>query len=408
MRKRRDKMRIKEFINRFKYVKLTDVVSVFPMLLGFIISIFYRMRHRSIWLICERKNEAKDNGYWFMKYMVENHPEIESIYAINKQCHDFKKVSMYNTVDFGSLKHWICYFSADKNISSQKEGKPNAALCFVLEVVLGFQKNRVFIQHGITKDNARWLYYDICKFSLFTCAALREQQYIQEMFGYPKETIVLTGFCRYDNLYDTSKNNRQILIMPTHRDWLSNISDETIKYENSIKFEESEYYKVYMGLLNNGYLIRLLEDSGTDLVFYIHSNLQRYSSLFSSKSERIIIASDAEYDLQTLLKESNLLITDYSSVYFDFAYMDKPIIYFQFDYEKYREGQYDEGYFSYQNDGFGPVVKTTEELISEMTSIIGTDFINKEKYSERIKTFFYKNDNNNCKRTFEAIRNMKG
>ena len=43
-----------------------------------------------------------------------------------------------------------------------------------------------------------------------------------------------------------------------------------------------------------------------------------------------------------------------------------------------------------------------------MTSIIGTDFINKEKYSERIKTFFYKNDNNNCKRTFEAIRNMKG
>ena len=43
------------------------------------------------------------------------------------------------------------------------------------------------------------------------------------------------------------------------------------------------------------------------------------------------------------------MITDYSSVFFDFSYMRKPVIFYQFDEKKFRKAQYAEGYFSYKN-----------------------------------------------------------
>lgn len=44
-----------------------------------------------------------------------------------------------------------------------------------------------------------------------------------------------------------------------------------------------------------------------------------------------------KYDVQQLLKESLLLITDYSSVFFDMMYMNKPVIFYQFDENQYRK-----------------------------------------------------------------------
>ena len=135
---------IKQFTQRLKFVKRSDIQAIPKMIIGYLASLPFRLVHRNIWLICERENEARDNGYWFFKYMCENHPEIESVYAINTKGTDFNKVrTIGKTIQFGSLKHWIYYFSAKYNISSQKEGKPNAALCYVLEVYLGARKNRI-------------------------------------------------------------------------------------------------------------------------------------------------------------------------------------------------------------------------------------------------------------------------
>ena len=73
--------------------------------------------------------------------------------------------------------------------------------------------------------------------------------------------------------------------------------------------------------------------------------MQPFLSEFEG-NKRIKIASTEEYDVQTVLKESAYLITDYSSISFDFAYMKKPLCYFQFDYAEFREKHYPEGYFS--------------------------------------------------------------
>ncbi len=401
--------KVKQFVQRIKFLKPSHFATIPVMCLGFIASLPFRLFHRNIWLICERRNEARDNGYWFYKYMRENHPEIEAVYAINKQSPDYEKVACLGPViSFGSLTHWIYYFAAKRNVSSQKEGKPNAGLCFLLEVYLGARKNRAYIRHGICKDDQRWVYYDITKMNLFACSATREYEFVKERFGYPAGAVQLLGLCRFDNLLSPHEVKRQIIVMPTMREWLRSVSSDTEKYEGHKSIEDAEFFVTWNSFLQNPALHELLDTENVELFFFPHAALQHYISLFSSPSSRIHIANSKEYDVQKLLMESAMLITDYSSIYFDFAYMRKPMLYYQFDYDKYRSGQYQEGYFSYQEDGFGAVVSTEKDLLAELKAIIESGFEAEEKYKDRAASFFKFYDTDNCKRTFEAIRDMKG
>ena len=61
------------------------------------------------------------------------------------------------------------------------------------------------------------------------------------------------------------------------------------------------------------------------------------------------------YDVQDLLKRSKILITDYSSVFYDFAYMKKEVIYYQFDYNDFFKKHYEIGNFNFEKNGFGPI-----------------------------------------------------
>lgn len=398
---------IKQFTQRLKFVKKEDITAIPAMLVGCIASIPFRIRHKNIWLICERKDEARDNGYWFFKYLCENHPEIEAVYAINKNGSDYKKVEkLGKVISFGSLTHWIYYFAAKRNISSQKEGKPNAALCYVLEVYLGARKNRAYIRHGICKDDQRWVYYDVTKMNLFACSAQREYEFVSRKFGYPKENVQLLGLCRFDNLLSPHQVRRQILIMPTMREWLRSVSSDTELYEGHRDISKSEYVVTWNRLLNNPELHQLLDRENVDLVFFPHASMQKYVEMFTLKSKHIKVASAKDYDVQQLLMESAMLVTDYSSIYFDFAYMKKPLVYYQFDYEKYRKGQYQEGYFSYENDGFGPVVRTESELLTVLRNGIQNRFALDMKYEKRVDSFFAYHDTKNCERTFAAIQKM--
>ena len=131
--------------------------------------------------------------------------------------------------------------------------------------------------------------------------------------------------------------------------------------------------------------------------------MQKYIKCFNIDNENIKVVDNSCIDIQTLLKTSSLLITDYSSVYMDFAYMEKPEIYYQFDEQAYRKGHYKEGYFSYRQDGFGPVVTKESELLQQIIECANSNWSISDIYMERIKNFFSLRDRNNCERTYEAI-----
>lgn len=393
---------------KFERVKIKDVLSIFVFIVAIPYAIYLKKKRPDMWLICEEYNEARDNGYWLYKYVREVHPEQDCVYAINKKSVDYSRIkNLGEVIQYGGYKHWAYYLAASRNISSQKGGKPNAALCYVLEVY-GILKNvRIFLQHGITINDVPWLHYKNTRMSLFVCGAKKEYECIKHTFGYPSNNVQYLGFARFDGLHDYQINKQQILVMPSWREWIATPTSKSIELDNVSKFTETEYYQKWNELLNSLEITEMLEEYNMNIVFYPHRNMQQYLQEFSTISDRVIIADWQKYDVQELLKESALLITDYSSISMDFGYMRKPMIYYQFDEAKFRKGQYQEGYFSYREDGFGPVCTKLHEVKEELEGYLSNALANRKEYEKREHDFFTFYDTNNCERNYEAIKNAR-
>ena len=394
----------KGFLQRLQEIRLKDIGHIFLFLLAVIPAFVYKKTHRPFWLICEYGEEARDNGYYFYEYMIRNHPEQDVIYAIRTSSYDYPRVhALGKTVDYGSFMHWVTYLAAQANISSQKGGKPNAAVCYLLEVYGHLNNNRVFLQHGIIKDDMPYIYYGNARFSLFTVSTEREYEYVAGKFGYPPGVVQKLGLCRFDDLNDES-DGRRIVVMPTWRQWLTHKSGS-----GAALFRESEYYTAWNGFLRSEELRAMLDRYDLQLCFYPHWEMQRFGEEFSGiGTGRIRFATWPEADVHDLLKKGAMLVTDYSSVAMDFAYLGKPVLYYQFDVDRFRKSHLEEGYFSYTEDGFGPVLYCEEDLFRAMRDAIERNFALTDVYRRRIDSFFDLRDHGNCERTYHAVCGLVG
>lgn len=394
---------MKKLLDSIKYIKLNDLLAPFIFIIILPIALLFKLinkiRGRKLWLVCETGYSARDNGYHFYKYVREKHADDYCFYVIDKNSSDFSKVKhLGNIIQFKSLKHWLYYLAANYNISNQKYGNPNQPFFYIVHVSLGLFRNRVFLQHGITKDDSPWLYYKDTKFRYFICGAKREYDYVKEKFGYPDGNVIYTGFSRFDNLYNNDVNQKQILIMPTWRNWLGR---DVNGLGQKVDFTETSYYRNWNSLLENKEFIKYIEENDYMVYFYPHVNMNKYLKDFNMSSKNIRVVDNSDIDIQKLLKESAVMITDYSSVYMDFAYMTKPVIYYQFDYKEYRSGHLQDGYFDYQKDSFGPVVNTHLEVIDSLKLIMNRGL--EKKYLTRMNDFFQIKDQNNSERLYKIL-----
>lgn len=395
------------FFQKLQRVKLRDVCHIFKFIIALPIALVYRLFRRDLWLICDNENEARDNGFYLFRYIRQNYPEQDAVYAISKRSPDYAKVrDLGKVVNYGSLMHWILYLTANKNISSQKGGKPNAAVCYFLEVNKILKNTRIFLQHGIIKDDMPWLYYKNTMMRMFVCSTDREWKYVSEKYGYPDGYVKKLGICRLDGLHDIKINKKQVLLMPTWRSWIATPTSASYEIEDVSVFTNTEYFRGWSEFLRSERLKKILCENGLKLIFYPHRDMQAFLKYFDIQDKNIIIAKWPEYDVQELLKESAYLITDYSSIAMDFAYMKKRLMYYQFDYEDFRKGQYPEGYFSYEDDGFGAVCYSSEDALDEFERAVSENFVNEEKYLKKHDEFFDLYDKNNCERNYRAIKGL--
>lgn len=399
---------MKRFFQKLEFVKLRDILSIFVMISAIPGAMILRKRRKHIWLICEDRKEARDNGYWLYRYICKHHPETDVVYAIDPKSVDAKKVNQLGkqVISFGGYTHWKYYMAAEKNISSQKDGKPNAAVCYLLEVYGLWKNKRIFLQHGVIINKLDFLLYENTKMSMFVCSAKAEYEFVRDTFGYPKGTVRYLGLTRFDGLHNIHTDPKQILVMPTWREWIATPSSKSKSLDCMQSFETTQYYKCWMAFLQDKGIHDILAKHDLKIVFFPHRNMQRFLAHFQTSSARIIIADWRRYDVQQLLRESAYLITDYSSIFMDFAYMRKPMLYYQFDYDKFRRGQYQEGYFSYKKDGFGPVCDTLAQVRETLDAAATAGLKNDSKYEERETAFFELYDENNCSRNFEAIKEI--
>lgn len=391
-------------LEKLRRIRPADVGHVFLFLLALLPAAILRAGRKHLWLLCEYADEAQDNAFALFSYLRKNRPKIDAVYAIGQRSPAYGKVAALGpVVRFGSLKHWVYYLAAEVNISSQKGGKPNAAVCYVLEVVLGWIRTpRVFLQHGVIKDDLPFLHEKEAKLSLFCCAAEPEYEYVRDTFGYPDGVVKLLGLCRFDALLDVETDKDLVLILPTWRMWLER------ECRSEQDFRSSEYFRGWQAFLCDPALDALLKETGKRAVFCVHRNVGRFETCFASPSERIAVKKWDEADVPDLLKAAAVLITDFSSVFMDFAFMKKPVVYYQFDRETYRKGHLPTGYFDYERDGFGPIAETAADARKALSDVIAQGMRLAPEYEARADRFFTLRDAKASERTTEAIKELIG
>lgn len=368
-----------------------------------------RFKRGQLWLLSDRVNRAGDNGEALFRHLAE-HPVqgVQPVFVIAKDSPDYEPMSKVGRVtEYISHKHKLLHLLADCVISSAGDISVQNPFGVVGECYkdIQAQKPYVFLQHGITKDDqSNWLNRYNKNISGFVTSAEAEYRSIVdgEGYSYGAEQIWLTGMPRYDRLYRDGK--KKITIMPTWRQYLMNgFNSDTGVWDLSRGFVESSYFLFYSQLLKHPRLLAAAQELGYEIQFYPHPNIMQHIDIFEADPAIRILHEDTEY--RTVFAESDLLLTDYSSAVFDFAYMHQPIVYAHFDAEEFFGGAhvYEKGYFDYERDGFGEVEYDLEHTVDRMIEYMRGGCVMKDEYRRRVDRFFAFTDQQNCARVTEKI-----
>ncbi len=369
-------------------------------------TLYYKSK-KKIWLISDRLDNAGDNGEVFFKYVCSlKLKDVRPIFLIGKNAPKkvIKRLKSYGEVIFAEDKKFPIYFLlADKIISSGASeftinpfGKMK---CYLLDLM---RFKYYYLQHGVAcADLSSWLNRFNKKIDMFFTSSEKERNsIINGNYLYDESQVKLTGMSRFDDL----KNNpqKQILILPTWRRSIRasyDVNTRSVYYDG---FKNTDYFKFYNSLINNERLLKVMREKGYKGLFCLHPIHMKQWVDFEGNDVFNINEGFINYNDE--FERSSLMVTDYSSVLFDFTYLRKPVVYSQFDKEAFFENQiYDEGYFSYEKDGFGPVCYDLDKTVDEIIKLIENDCQLEQKYRDRIDSFYAFNDNKNCERIYNAI-----
>lgn len=351
-----------------------------------------------IWAIGERANTAQDTGYTFFKYVREHYPEKQVYYIIDKNSPDLNKVEkLGNVVYFGTEEHVRLIMKANKIISSHHPTYlyPNQTKSLTRSV----KGTKVFIQHGVLGVKNLENLYD--KFSssfetdLFMVSSEREKQVVVEDMKYDPKEVKVTGLSRFDDLFgEEIPVKKQLLISPTWREWIT----------NEKKLLESQYLKHWLDILNDPRLVTLAKQFNFEIVLNLHNNVQPFIKDFVG-NDAIRLVAPGSVRIQDLIKESAILLTDYSSVAFDFSFLNKPVLYYQFDQRKFlgKKGSH----LDLENELPGPVLFNKEEIFEKIEEYADHHFKMEEEYSIKAKKFLKYEDTNSNERIYQEIEEFQ-
>ena len=368
------------------------------------------VKRKQIWLINDRKDQAGDNGEYFFRYLKKIKPkEIIFYFVLDKNCPDFERLKNFeNVIDFNSSQYLNKFLETDKIISSVSEPWVDNAFGIDGKYMINlYIFEYIYLKNGIIKDDLSWhLNKKKKNFDLIITSSKREYNSLLNInYGYEKNNLALTGLPRFDNLIEIHNRiqcEKIIIIYPTWRSYIKGTRDLiTLKSIESESFINTTYFNFYNNLINNQQILDVMIQNDYTGIFCLHPN---FASQYRYFNENNRFKIKKQCNKQDLFAKASLLITDYSSIFFDFGYLQKPIIYTQFDYEEYRNRHFSKGYFDYKNDGFGQVCYDIQCTIKTIISEIKNKCVLKNFYYKRIKKFFQYHDDNNCFRTFMEIK----
>jgi hypothetical protein len=272
-----------------------------------------------------------------------------------------------------------------------------------------------FLQHGVTKDDlSRWL--NSKRFDLIVTASVGEEASFTHdgtPYVFTDREVRRTGFPRHDSLLKMtrklgSEEVNRLLVMPTWRQTLSRDLPRTLSEEERYQaFRASEYAEQWLGFLGSDDLREFAESSGLRVTLLPHPNMAGYLRP-SDLPEWVKVLRWADVDVQAVFARSKVLVTDYSSVAFDLAILDRSVVYFHFDRTAFFSGAqpFRRGYFDYERDGFGPVVESRNQLMEALSELASRDFVPRTEVLQRIESTFGERAGDASYRVFKAVSQL--
>ncbi len=367
-----------------------------------------RFHRKPIWIISDRYFKAGDNGENFFKYAVsQNRENRRAIYFLfDKTKPDYQRLRQYGKIlDPYSLGYRIKFLMADKIISSHADSVViNPFKGEGYNFVDLFNFDYVYLQHGVLPgDLSGWLNKFNKNMRLFITSTEREYESVLEgNYVYTRREVKLAGMTRHDAL-GVTPIEKTIVFLPTWREKLAGdiLPDERDRVYVE-DFRDTYYCQFYNRLINDERLLAALKKTGYKGEFYVHPSFRKQTADFVGNDIIKVGADLADYE--EILNKAALMVTDYSSVAFDFGYQRKPIVYSQFDSDTWDADHfYEKGYFDYEKDGFGPVAYDLEETVTHIVAYLEKDCQIENKYRERADQFFKYSDHHNCQRVYNEI-----
>ncbi|MDC0933403.1 CDP-glycerol glycerophosphotransferase family protein, partial [Arcobacteraceae bacterium] len=301
-----------------------------------------------------------------------------------------------NSFNVSFLGSMYSYFQLSKaKIVIQDQGNSNYLVKY-----LDTKQTKIQLWHGIPLKRMNQLVDVVYDYHISTSDFVNKtslSQVIQASkhldLGYPRNDLLLKEHTKQDllfvntKIYKLAQENTTIVYMPTHRESAPAI-DKKINKTLPLNFEKMNDF---MKSINSFFILKL------------HPFV---SKLYKEKNYSNIIFFNPQDDIYPLLKYTDILITDYSSVYYDFLLLDRPIVFFDYDKEEYEKNI---GGFTYNYDDVTPgeKAKTQEDLILTIKSILeGNDKFKNDRSKVKNKFFTYC-DENSSQRICNKILDLK-
>ena len=206
--------------------------------------------------------------------------------------------------------------------------------------------------------------------------------------GYPRNDFIVHNnnkdtIDQIKNQLNLPKDKKIILYAPT---WRDNQYYAKGKYKFKLEFD----------------LDKLKAELGNDYIILLRLHYLVAENLDLSGYEDFIYDFSRHEDIRELYLVADMLITDYSSVFFDYANLRRPMLFYVYDIEEYRD-KLRGFYFDFEKHAPGPLVKTTEELIEEIKKIEKFGFTPTEEILAFYDKFCYLEDGRATERVVKEI-----
>lgn len=364
------------------------------------------------WVLIDRTNDADDSAEILFRYLRANKRDVNAWFVVEKGTPDWGRLrseGYKRIVGYGSFRWKLLMANAEHLISSHAD-RPIVAPAALAGLDQDWRFT--FLQHGVIKDDiSAWL--NPKPIDLFVTSTTAEYKYIagdDSPFRYSTREVKLTELPRFDRLHRagravTEAEQDLILVAPTWRTWLvPPLKGDSQRRELNSEVLETEYVRHWTAFLRSERVAELALKHGLKIAFMPHPNLTGLLGRMDLP-DYVQTIGYVGTDLGRTFARAAALVTDYSSVAFNAAYMDRPVLYYQFDAEQMFSGAHvgREGYFQYDRDGFGPVAYDLPRAEEGLIEVVEAGRRTSGVYADRVAATFPLRDGRACKRVTNAI-----